>query len=138
MPLARRFQSVGDLNRERQQLIDGEGLAAHLFGKGLAFEQLHNDELLAVGLFDRVDRANVGVIQRGGGSRFTLETLEKLGVLRHFVGKKFESDFASEARVVGLVHDTHAATAQFAGDCVVRNTLPDQRRTACHEWRIVV
>jgi hypothetical protein len=79
-----------------------------------------------------VDGANIGVIQRGGGTRFALEALEKLRVLRHFIGKKFEGDLATQARVVGFIDDTHAAATQFAGDCVVRNALSDQRRTTCH------
>jgi hypothetical protein len=42
--------------------------------QGLAFQILHGDEGFAVFFADVVDRANIGMIQCRGSSRFTLES----------------------------------------------------------------
>ena len=52
--------------------------------ESLAFEQFHGDEHAAVGFVDFVDGADVGVIERGGGARFSLETLDGLRLVRQF------------------------------------------------------
>ena len=46
--------------------------------QGLAFEQFHSDEVLVFMLADLINGADVGVIQRGGGPRFTPETFKRL------------------------------------------------------------
>ena len=107
----RGFQRVGDLNRQRQQLIDGERAGAHYFGERLALQQLHDDEMLAIVLLDGVNRANVRVIQRGCGASFALEAFEQLRVLRHFIGEKLQCDLPAKPRIFGLVDHAHAAAA---------------------------
>ena len=41
--------------------------------QGLAVEELHGDEGLAVGLTDIVDGADIGMIERGGRLSFALK-----------------------------------------------------------------
>src|ERR1044072_8538008 len=84
----------------------------------LAFEQFHDDKGAPFVLADIVDRANVGMVQSGGGARLTLEALEGALVVE-FVGQEFECDAAAEASVFGLVYDAHPTDAELAADAVV-------------------
>ena len=79
-------------------------------------------------LIDVVDRADVGVIQRGRRARFALEPLERAGLQGHVFRQELEGDRAIEPAVLGLVDDAHAAAAEEFGDLVVRNPLAD------HGW----
>ncbi len=60
---------------------------------------------------DLVDRANVGMVQRGGGARFAAKALERLRVVGNIVRKKLDGDEAAELGVLGLVDHAHAAAA---------------------------
>ena len=82
--------------------------------EGDAVEELHDEEGAAVVLADVVDGADVGMIQGGGRLGFAAETLQRLGILREIFGEEFEGHEAAEARVLGLVDDTHAAAAEFS------------------------
>ena len=89
-----------------------------------AVQKLHGDERLAVLLADVVNRADVGMIQRGSGLRFALKAGERLRVAGNLVGQELERDEAVQARVLGFVNDTHAAAAELLDDAVVRDGWP--------------
>ena len=64
--------------------------------EGEAVEKLHGDEglrLVFLGqvLIDFVDGADVGMVQRGCGLRFALETSQGLGILGDFIGRNFRA-----------------------------------------------
>ena len=90
-----------------------------------AVQKLHGDEGLAVLLADVVNRADVGMVQRGRGLRFALKTVERLRIARDIFGQEFQRDEAVQARVLGLVDDAHAAAAELFDDAVVRDGLAD-------------
>ena len=46
----------------------------------------------------------------------------------HFFGQELERDEAVQPRVLGLVHDSHAAAAELLDDAVVRDCLADHCR----------
>src|SRR6266404_9961752 len=62
------IQRIRELNADVEELIDGHWAGLQTDLEALALQQLHCDKGLAFGVFDRVDRANVGVIQRTGGA----------------------------------------------------------------------
>ena len=88
-------------------------------------QKLHGDERLAVLLANVVDGADVGVIQRGCGLGFALETGEGLRVTGNFLGQKLEGNKTVQPGVLGLVDHAHTAAAQLLDNAVVRNGLPD-------------
>ncbi len=59
----RSFQGVGHLNGGIEKRRDVERLPGQPFGQGLAIEELHHNEVLALMLFDGVHGADVRVIQ---------------------------------------------------------------------------
>jgi len=74
-------------------------------------------------LADVVNRADVGMIQRRRGARFTLKALAGLGILSEIFGKKLQCNAASEALIFRLVYNTHSATAKLGYDAVMGNYL---------------
>ena len=72
-----------------------------------------------------VNRANVGMVERGRGLGFALKSRERLWIFGYIVGQELQRDKAMQPYVLGLVHHTHAAAAQLGYDAVVRNCLVD-------------
>ena len=71
-------ESVGDLCAEVDDAWNGKGTGGDQLVESLAFEQLHGDEGAAILLFDGVNGANAGMIERGSSSGFAEETFESL------------------------------------------------------------
>ncbi len=76
-------------------------------------------------LVNFVDRADVGMVQRGSGLRFALEAGEGLRVFGNVVGQELQGDEAVQLHVLSLVDHTHAAAAELLDDAVVRDGLAD-------------
>jgi len=49
-------------------------------------------------------------------------------IARKSFGQEFQGDTATQLRILGLIHHTHAATAQLLDDAVVRDGLADHGR----------
>ena len=56
-----------------------------------------------------VDRANVGMIQRGSGASLATKTFEGLGIACHGIRKELESNKAAELGIFGFIDDAHAS-----------------------------
>ena len=69
------------------------------------------------------------MIQRRRILGFALEAAQGLRVLGYIVGQEFESDKATEIRVLGLVHHTHPPAAQLLDNAVMRDGLADEGRS---------
>src|SRR5215472_6260654 len=108
-----RIQSVRNLNREVEQCVDLKRLAFDQVPERLSFEQLHGDERLALMFANFVNRADIGMVERGRRLSFTLEPFQCLAVLRQSLGQELECDEAMKLDILGLVDDTHAAAAEF-------------------------
>jgi hypothetical protein len=67
--------------------------------------------------------ADIGMVQGGGGLRFTLKSAQRLRISGHFIGQELQGHKPVQARVLRLVDYTHAATAQLFNDAVVRDGL---------------
>jgi hypothetical protein len=64
---------------EVRHLLARQRAAAQQLPQRLPLEQLHHDVRAAEVVADVVDRADVGVVERGGDARLALEPLERLG-----------------------------------------------------------
>ena len=83
--------------------------------KGVAVDQLHDDEVRAMLEPDIVDGADVGMMQRRDGFRFALEAREGLGIDARATGKTLTAMMRSR-RTAGAIDLTHAARAKRAND----------------------
>ena len=85
-----------------------------------AVHVLHDDEAPAVGkLAERVDRADVRVIERRGAARLALEAGKTRGVAREGRGQDLHGDLAAEPAVPREVHLAHPAPAERAENLAI-------------------
>ena len=83
------------------------------------------DEVFAFGLIDLIDRADVGMIEGGGGAGLALEAVDGLGIAGELRRKKFEGYEAAKFGVFSLVHHSHAAATELVDNAVVRDGPAD-------------
>ena len=79
----------------------------------------HREEGLPVNFIYLIDRADIRMIQRRCGLRFTEETGFMFLVFEDVGTQEFQSYGAFELGVFGLVDNTHPAPAEFGEDLVV-------------------
>jgi len=89
--------------------------------------KLHRDEGLIAIFADFMDGADIGMVERGCGTGFTPKTFQGLRIAGQYVRQKLEGDETAQFEVLRFVDHTHAATAEFFEDAVVRDGLPNQR-----------
>jgi len=77
--LMSRIEGIGDLDGDRERFFDREGAGLEPFGERRAFDEFEDEGAPVVDIFDAVDRADVGVIQRGKRSCLTIEALADQG-----------------------------------------------------------
>ena len=77
---------------------------------------------------DVVDRADVGVLERGRRPSLPLEPLQGLRVRGDVLGKKLQGDPAAEPEVLGQIHDAHSAGAQLLQDSIVGDRFVEHGR----------
>src|SRR6266849_8419529 len=82
------IERIRNLNREGQHALDFQRSACNAVLQGHPVQKLHGDEVLTASLVNLEDHANVGMIERGGGLHFPLETGEGLGVFGYLVGQE--------------------------------------------------
>ena len=90
-----------------------------------AVQKFHDDEGLAVFLPDFIDGADVGMVQGRGRLSLSLEAGQCLRISGHFIRQKLQGDKAVQADVLSLVDHTHATTAEFLDDAVMRDDRAD-------------
>ena len=121
-------ERVGDLLGVAQAAAEGQRPLSHALLEGLPGDELHDDEVLAVGLHDVVHGHDAGVLERGGGLRLVDEPLPALRVGDRVSGEDLEGDEAAEQGVAGLVDDAHAALPELLDDAVAVDRLADHGR----------
>ena len=119
------IERVRNLDPQFQQLFNFEGMALDLVFEGCAVQILHGDECLALLLADVIDGADILMVQSGRRLRFALEAGERLRVSGNFIGEELERYKTVQPCVLGLVHNTHAPTADLLDNPVVRDGLAD-------------
>jgi hypothetical protein len=115
------IESVGNLDSKVNNLFNGESLAMDMLTERFTVNEFHDDERMVVLLADIVNGADAGVIESGSGVGLPAETLQRLGILLHIIGEKFQGHDAVKAGVYGFVDNTHSASAKFFQDAIVRN-----------------
>ena len=119
------LEGVGHVDGDLHDLLDRERAAGEAALERLPLEQLHRDEGAPLVLVRVVDRADVRVVEGRGRARLALEALDGLAVPGQLVRQELERHRAAQARVLGLVDDTHAAAADLLEDPVVGEGFAD-------------
>jgi len=82
------------------------------------FDQLHHERAQGRGIFESVNRRNVGMIQWRQHVRLTLKSLEAARIGRELFGQKLQRDIAIQLGVSGAIDLSHPALPQERGDLI--------------------
>ena len=107
----RGLEPRGDLGRDPERFVDRQGPFRDPLFQAPALDESHGQEHLPFGFVDLEDRADVGMVEDGGGLGLAQEAFLGLGVLADLGGQELEGDRPAELRVLGLEDDAHPAAA---------------------------
>ena len=68
---------------------------------------------------DVIEGKNIRMVQSRSRTCFAAETFQRLLIFRHIFREKFQRDEAAELGVLGFIHNTHTATADFFDNAIV-------------------
>ena len=107
-------RAIGERLLERKP----RGPARDPFRQRVAFNQLENQRARIAAFFQTVDRRDVRVIERGEELRFAMQPREPLGIGGEQLRQHLQRDVATELRIAGAIHLSHAAGAEGGLDLV--------------------
>jgi len=105
-----------------QHLADREAFAPDELVERLAGDELHHQEIDAAGFGNVVNGDDVRMVEGGCRAGFLDEARFPVGIAVAVGRQDFDGDFASQARVAGLVDLAHAARAQRGNDLIRAQT----------------
>ena len=77
-----RVKGIGDLSRDGQGIGQRNGPTRDAVGERLALDQFQHERADAIRLFESVDRADVGMIERREHARFAFEPRQPIRIVR--------------------------------------------------------
>jgi hypothetical protein len=119
----RRVERIGHLHGNRQRLGQWHGPARDPCRERLPLDEFHRDEMPAIAFADVVNRADIRMIERGGGASLATETLRRGGIDLLVRRQKLQRHRAAEPGVLGTVHHPHTAPAERGENPVVQDYL---------------
>ena len=114
----RRLETLGDLDEERQRLLEWDRAALDAIGECCALDHLHGQEVRRLGLLEAVDGGDVGVVERRQHPRFALEASQSFGVGADVFRQCLDRDVAPELGVACAIDDAHASRPEGGDDLV--------------------
>jgi len=112
------LEGFGNLSRDRQRLIEGQGPARDFFCEGFALYQLHHQRAHLARLFAAMDVRNVRVVERSEDLCLSLESSKTVGIVREERGEDLDGDVPIQQRVTGTIDLSHPARANQSKDLV--------------------
>jgi hypothetical protein len=109
--IVRRFERVGDLPRDGQNVGERHRPARNLRGEILALDQLHDEARRGPAVFDAVDLRDVRMIERRERLRLALEPRQPFRIVGKDIRQDLDGDVAIESSVAGTIDLAHAAGA---------------------------
>ena len=114
------IQGIGQLRAQFQDFVAFEApLTRQSCLECLSPEQFHHDERLAVVIADFVNRADVGMIQSGGGTGLLLESRNPDRIVTKRVWENLDRHLASQRPILRPIHLSHAAFSEGREDFIV-------------------
>src|SRR5260370_30650261 len=120
------INGVGKLPTKIQDGFCGQSIGWDATAKRFACEVFHGDVRLAIDLAHFINRADVRVIQGGGGTRFAQDELARLRIAESVCRGQLEGYVAVEGFVPGTKYHTHTAGTSFfqhdvVGECLANH-----------------
>src|SRR5262245_51768120 len=117
------FERFGDLPGDVDRFGHLNRPGRESIGQRQPLDELHHQGRFAVGVVYRVERSDVGMVERGERLGLSIETRHALR--RHqAIGEHFDRHFPIQPAVSGSVHLSHTALADLGGDFVNAATSP--------------
>jgi hypothetical protein len=85
----------------------------------LSFDKFHGQEERSVCLFDRINRDDVGMIERRHRACFAPESRQRIGIVRHSLRQQFQRHVAPQLGIRSPVHFAHSAGSDGGNDLVM-------------------
>ena len=116
-PLVRGIERIRDLSGRRQRFGYGNRAAHQPVGQRIPFDEFqdespHPHAVARRRILESVDRADMGMVQRGQDPRLALEPREPIGIVRDIVREGLDGDVPLELRIAGAVDLAHSADTQ--------------------------
>ena len=113
-------QRIGQLRAQCQDCVAFEApLRQKPRLECLSLHQLHHDEGLTFVLADFVNRADVGMIERGGGAGLPVESRNPDRIVTKRVRENLNRHLASQFLVLRPIHHSHATLSEGREDFIV-------------------
>ena len=114
------IQGIGQLGAQFQDFVGFEAPPTRESClECLSPEQFHHDERLAVVIADFVNRADVGMIQRGGGTGLLFESRNPERIVTKRIRENLDRHLASKLPILRSIHLAHAAFSEGREDFIV-------------------
>lgn len=110
------LESLANLTGDGQRVVHRKRTGVKALGQGNTFDQLHHQSMGTAGVLKAVNRADIGVIERGQELGFATQAGEPLRIAGEGLGQQLERDLAPEFGIAGAVDLTHATRAQGGDD----------------------
>ena len=120
--LVRRFESLGNLSRDRQSLVDRHRPAHDPLREVFPIDELHDEREDATGFLEAVDVCNVRVVECGERLCFAREPRKPVAVAGEHVGQYLECDIAVQLGISRAVDVAHGAGAERSDDFIGTHT----------------
>jgi hypothetical protein len=118
----RRFERFENLLRDLERLFNGHRPASKPFGERVAFDEFEDKKLRAVRFGEIVNSRDAGVIERGHGLRFAVETRDAVRIARIRLRQHLDRDAPIQLGVVREIDLAHPAGPKKADDFVRSET----------------
>jgi len=123
--LVRRPDRVGEWNGDLEQSLERHTVGRDQLVQRLALDELQRQKRRVAGLIDRVERDDIGVVERGDGSRLAFEAFTSGG--SHAGRQDLESHLAAERQVLGEVDLAHPATTEEPDNSIMAERFREHR-----------
>ena len=114
----RGLERIADLFGGMKRLVDRQWPLRDPIRQRGALDELEHQRLRIGGIFQTVDPADVGMVERGQHLRFAAEPRQPVGIVREGFGKDLQRDIPTELRIPGSIHFAHAALANQGSDLI--------------------
>jgi hypothetical protein len=97
-----------------QNLVDLHRLSADAMFERQPIQILHSDEGLITVLSDFINRADIGMVERGRSTSLAPKSFERLRVMSNVFGQELQGNEAPKFDVFSLVDNTHTTPPNFS------------------------
>ena len=111
-------ERIGHLAGDVKRLLERRPSASEQLPERRAFDELHDDEELAVEFPDVMDGDDAGVVQCGRRLGFVLEPPDGARVGQRFSTEHFDRDVAAQLQIPCAIDLAHATRAEWSNDLV--------------------